>query len=300
MSVRPYFTPLRERIGYRTEISPQFSWSGGFALTQKQKNIRALHDAIARHRGAEFRVLEVSAASESGLGRICGAHTLVLHPTPPGCEVPLENVFQCAKIFVSKNVNDNDGTLPLELPESNTSDLTVGPFPDLLTIPPKAVKKALSERILEAAGYAPTDQNQLNESKRRAITATFHLSSFRTPDGTDYAIFPKEAFYFFLYAFAVDRMLRKAPERFEELCGYQAFTDIAFNPTRSVNCQAAALAFYLSLRTVDPDRCEAIFRSPSINGNRHSIDTRREAFYTLMREALAYGGIGTAAVSEPH
>ena len=33
----------------------------------------------------------------------------------------------------------------------------------------------------------------------------------------------------------------------EQITGYDAFTDIEFNPKRSINCQAEAAAIYVSL-----------------------------------------------------
>lgn len=54
---------------------------------------------------------------------------------------------------------------------------------------------------------------------------------------------PKDAFYRWLYI----RALMANPALAEQLCAYDAFTDIEFNPTRQVNCQAIAAATYVSL-----------------------------------------------------
>ena len=54
---------------------------------------------------------------------------------------------------------------------------------------------------------------------------------------------PRTAFYDWLYMNA----LHKHAEFVEEVLRYQAFTDIAFNPERSINCQAYAAALYASL-----------------------------------------------------
>ncbi|MEW6281612.1 MAG: hypothetical protein AB1758_23580 [Candidatus Eremiobacterota bacterium] len=54
---------------------------------------------------------------------------------------------------------------------------------------------------------------------------------------------PLTAFYDWLYV----RALRQNPDESEQLRGYRGFTDIAFNPARSLNCQARSAALYVAL-----------------------------------------------------
>ena len=54
---------------------------------------------------------------------------------------------------------------------------------------------------------------------------------------------PTRAFYDWIYC----RALSKNPDLVDGLSAYNCFTDIAFNPVRAVNCQAYAVALYLSL-----------------------------------------------------
>ncbi|HDR9473301.1 DarT1-associated NADAR antitoxin family protein [Burkholderia multivorans] len=61
--------------------------------------------------------------------------------------------------------------------------------------------------------------------------------------GTDWPLEPRTAFYDWLYINA----LHKKPELAEVVLAYRAFSDIAFNPERSINCQAYAAALYVSL-----------------------------------------------------
>jgi hypothetical protein len=70
-----------------------------------------------------------------------------------------------------------------------------------------------------------------------------HLIKFRF-FGVDWGLQPRTAFYDWLYLNA----LHKHPELAEQVLTYQAFSDIAFNPERSVNCQAYSAALYVSLR----------------------------------------------------
>jgi hypothetical protein len=61
--------------------------------------------------------------------------------------------------------------------------------------------------------------------------------------GTDWPLEPRTAFYDWLYINA----LHKKPELAKVVLTYRAFSDIAFNPERSINCQAYAAALYVSL-----------------------------------------------------
>lgn len=61
--------------------------------------------------------------------------------------------------------------------------------------------------------------------------------------GQEFPTVPRDAYYRWLYLSA----LMSHPELGERLVGYDAFTDIEFNPKRQVNCQAAAAATYVSL-----------------------------------------------------
>ncbi len=61
--------------------------------------------------------------------------------------------------------------------------------------------------------------------------------------GKDFALKPRTFFYDWLYINALnqDEYLR------EEILGYSGFTDIEFNPKKSINCQAYSVALYVSL-----------------------------------------------------
>ncbi|HTU66766.1 MAG TPA: hypothetical protein VMF52_12505 [Steroidobacteraceae bacterium] len=61
--------------------------------------------------------------------------------------------------------------------------------------------------------------------------------------GDRWKLLPRRAFYDWLYVQA----LSKQPEIANKIVEYQAFTDIAFNPEKSINCQAHAAALYVSL-----------------------------------------------------
>ncbi len=94
-----------------------------------------------------------------------------------------------------------------------------GPYTDLLNKTPREAKK----------------DSRLRESGN--LTAFCFM-------GENFPLEPKTFFYDWIYINA----LNQNPELAEQLVKYQAFTDIAFNPARSVNCQARSCAIFVSLK----------------------------------------------------
>lgn len=94
-----------------------------------------------------------------------------------------------------------------------------GPYTDLLDAPSITAKR--DERL---------------RSSGRVIAFAFQGQRFSTE--------PKTYFYHWLYINA----LQLHPKLAEQLLLYDAFTDIAFNPKKSINCQAEAAAIYVSLQ----------------------------------------------------
>jgi len=62
--------------------------------------------------------------------------------------------------------------------------------------------------------------------------------------GEDFPTEPKTAFYNWLYMTA---LFQKKRDFVKELEVFQGFSDIVFNPNRSINCQARAAALFVSL-----------------------------------------------------
>ena len=106
MAKRPCYRPLERYVGYRTVESPEFTWHPGFAFSQKQKNVVALHDAI-HGIDPSAKVLEISSKSLQPLGVSLSAFNLKF--PHGGVECSVESVFQASKVF----------------------DGGVGPFPEL-------------------------------------------------------------------------------------------------------------------------------------------------------------------------
>lgn len=66
-------------------------------------------------------------------------------------------------------------------------------------------------------------------------------------DGEEYSSEPQAFFYNWLYVNA----LREHDDLADQVTAYDAFTDIMFNPKRSLNCQADAAAIFVSLSRQD-------------------------------------------------
>lgn len=188
MAIRPAWTLKGGKV-VREEF--EFTWNGGFAITQKQKNINGLHQAITNHTGE--RSLEISSKGTEELGRNLSAFHLMLS------DHHIENIFQAAKKYEN-----------------------VGPFSDLLDVEPKDAKRDI-----------------------RHTTSGKLIAFIR--DGDVWPLEPKTAFYDYIYVTAVC-------ERYGfqlDLSQYQWFTDIEFNPKRSINCQARSVAIYKLLQNMN-------------------------------------------------
>lgn len=193
MAKRPVFVP-QAKAPFARAIETEFSWDGGFAPSQKQKNILALHGAF-QAMYPDACILEISSKSMQENGTALSAFALPKYVPDLGKSVPVENVFQAGKVFAHG-----------------------GPYPDLLAVSPRDAKR---------------DERLRTNGK---------LTGF-VFDGKTYPTEPKTAFYDYLYISA----LLENPALAETVLSYDVFTDIEFNPQKSLNCQAAAAARFVSL-----------------------------------------------------
>ena len=192
MAERPVFISSPDRPELVTEVFLSLPWSPGFAVVQKEKNIRALHAAAA---AAGYRnILEVSTKSDRLRGQHLSAFYLTVKNEHMG-EIPLECAFQGSKVFERG-----------------------GPFTDLYRAEARAAKR--DARLKESG---------------RVIAFTF--------DGFTWPLEPKTAFYDWLYAGCIYPYRDWATKLYD----YGGFSDIEFNPYRSINCQARSIALFLSL-----------------------------------------------------
>jgi hypothetical protein len=192
MATRPVFVPLQSKSEFVREIPVDFTWFAGLSVSQKQKSVTSLHEAV-RNRLHVSEILEISSKSTVSIGVGLSAFNLSL--PMDGCRVSVEVAYQSGKKFERG-----------------------GPFLDLL---------AGSSRD------AKTDP-RLKESGQ---LVGFVLS------GEPWPLEPQTAFYDWLYLNA----LVANPALSEPLLDYEAFTDIEFNPEKSLNCQARSAALYVCL-----------------------------------------------------
>lgn len=168
----------------------------GFALSQKQKGIRMIHESYQKNFKGSLP-LECSSKSETELGKKLSAFNL----KRPSDGKSVEMLFQSSKTFEHG-----------------------GPYLDLLGKSSKDAKK---------------DERLHNSGKLIAFTY----------EGIEYATEPKTAFYDWLYINTlllnrdtVNELLEHVKDMIEP-----AFTDIEFNPEKSLNCQAEAVALFVLL-----------------------------------------------------
>ena len=185
MATRPAWTVQNGRVISRDF---EFAWNGGFAESQKKKNVRALHEAIEHEHGEH--ALEASTKSDEEIGKKLSAFNLRYDG------VLLENLFQSSKRYEKG-----------------------GPYRDLLSVSPKDAKR---------------DERHRTSGR---------LLSFEQ-DGFSWPLEPKTVFYDYIYVSAVVRNFGKDLD----LSAWNWFTDIEFNPKKSINCQARALAIYKLLQ----------------------------------------------------
>jgi hypothetical protein len=104
MATRPVFIPLPGRRSHdgRNNRGPlvetldvELHWHGGFALSQKQKNVWELHQK-AQELGI-FPILEISTKSNEEVGRRLSAFNLKIEIE--GSMKSLESAYQSAKVF---------------------------------------------------------------------------------------------------------------------------------------------------------------------------------------------------------
>lgn len=193
MAVRPVYE-VKEGFPFFNVTNVEFEWSAGFAKSQKQKNVKALHNSYKRGRQGR-EVLEISSKSMQEGGEALSAFFLPKYVPELEKSVPVECVFQSGKVFQHG-----------------------GPFKDLLNVTPREAKR---DERLKTSGC---------------------LMCF-TFDGREYPLIPKTIFYDFIYINA----LFENEELAKIALQYDAFTDIEFNPEKSLNCQAKACATFVSL-----------------------------------------------------
>ena len=95
MTMRPIFVPRSGRGALVETVPIDIGWHGGFSISQKQKNIFALHEKATQI--GISPVLEISTKSPEELGKRLSAFNLRIEIN--GTMRPLESVYQSSKVF---------------------------------------------------------------------------------------------------------------------------------------------------------------------------------------------------------
>ncbi len=117
MAKRMYFKVSQAEDVVFEEGTCDFEYNKGFSITQKQKNITALHNAILI-KEPNSSILEISTKSNVDLGVNLSAFNLRLYNEYLKRTVSLENIFQSSKVFEGG-----------------------GPYTDLLVVSPREAKQ---------------------------------------------------------------------------------------------------------------------------------------------------------------
>lgn len=117
------------------------------------------------------------------------------------------------------NLKDDQGRLLECVFQSSKKFENGGPYLDLLDVEPGKAKK---------------DARLKNSGRLVAFVK----------DNVEYPISPRTAFYDYIYINA----LMANQDLWEEIDNYDAFTDVWFNPDKSSNCQAEAMAMFRGLK----------------------------------------------------
>ncbi|MCD7882480.1 MAG: hypothetical protein LUI87_02045 [Lachnospiraceae bacterium] len=97
MAERPVYM-VKTRTPFYEIANMEFTWNGGFAVSQKQKNIKALHAEFSRSFPGK-KVLEISSKSMQEGGKALSAFFLQKMVPHLGRSVPVECAYQAGKVF---------------------------------------------------------------------------------------------------------------------------------------------------------------------------------------------------------
>lgn len=197
MVMRPVFISQINSHGtsiqhFVKENNIEFKWYPGFAISQKQKSVKSLHENIEKTIGKN-KILEVSTKSENPLGFELSAFNLKYYKNNKS-NYSVECLFQSCKIF--KNG---------------------GPYKDILYKTSIEAKKDI--RLKESGNL---------------IAFQYKNENWDIQYGT--------AFYDWFYINALNQQPYK-----DDILEYEVFTDIEFNPKKSLNCQARSVALFVGL-----------------------------------------------------
>ena len=162
-----------------------------------------------------------------------------------------------------RNYNANNNKMVLEISSKSPTELGVKLSAFNLMITTKSgntfsVESAFqASKVFEHGGpYKDILLKSSKEAKKdERLKTSGKLKCFQI-GGNTFALEPKTLFYNWLYV----NTLYQNKDLAEKILRYDAFTDIEFNPKKSINCQAIAVAIYVGL--VKSNNLEEALKSP--------------------------------------
>lgn len=97
MANRPVFV-IDSKPPYYQVVNVEFKWSGGFAKSQSQKNITAIHSSFSAM-CPDHKVLEISSKSLQEEGVYLSAFSLDKYVPYLNKKIPVECIYQGSKVF---------------------------------------------------------------------------------------------------------------------------------------------------------------------------------------------------------
>lgn len=215
MQDMPSNTTLTTRLVFTSDDSSyykeepiEFTWHMGMSWQVRQRSSKSLRDEFLA-RHPECKVIEISTASEDHeLGKKLSALNLTLHARLPD---ETAKDIPVENIFQGSKVYDGENRPHVEL-------------------------------FQQSAKEAKSFSKEMQSHKRSVIRFQYGNKKFE--------LFPYSAFYDWIYIQA----LHSHRELARQILDYDAFTDIHFNQKVAYsnkgpfNCQARALAIYVSLQ----------------------------------------------------
>jgi type I restriction enzyme M protein len=151
--------------------------------------------------------------------------------------------------FIAKNPEYAGKALEISTKSDNPLGVRLSAFNLLYRL--SDGRKRCVENVFQA-GKRFSDGNQYTEIMDLPASEAKRFPALRTSgavvgfrlEGMDFPAEPKRLFYHWLYvrALSQDRQLA------DEVTAYRAFTDIVFNPQKSLNCQARSAALFVALK----------------------------------------------------
>jgi type I restriction enzyme M protein len=196
MAVRICFISTPNEYPIYREVEVEFEYFSGFAVSQKQKSIRSLHENIYKM-NQSLKVLEISTKSTNPVGVELSAFNLKFYDKKTDKEYPIENVFQSSKVFEKGGpyrdilyVHPKDAKRDERLKTSgeliyfNYNDIIWEKEPktlfyDWLYMSSLYRNKSLSEKILEYNAFTDIEFNHKKSINCQARAAAIFVSLSR-------------------------------------------------------------------------------------------------------------------------